>query len=245
MSFLILDRKQGRTVYSQIAKILEKKYIQNGRPGDRLPSENNLAKDFGVNRHTIRRAVDELVSAGILVRLHGVGIFISEKHLDYKLKSKTRFTATLQEMGMTTDSEVIRKNVIEAPEKLAESLKLKNDKEILWIDTLRYADGRPLCVISHFIPLIPFGDSLKGYKSGSLHQVLIEKFGALVRIESLVTADVVIEEDAKLLGISKNEPILRVKSLNVLEKDNTPVEYAVTRFRGDQVQLRIDLNNKS
>jgi GntR family phosphonate transport system transcriptional regulator len=144
---------------------------------------------------------------------------------------------------MTTDCEVMRKNVIEAPKGVADALKLQNKRDILWIDTLRYADGIPLCVISHFLPLSPFGDSLRDYNGGSLHEVLNDQFGPLFRLESLVTAVVAPEDDAKLLRVGNGQPVLRVKSLNVLEQDKTPVEYAVTRFRADMIQLRIDMND--
>jgi GntR family phosphonate transport system transcriptional regulator len=243
MSLFSIERNQGTAIYAQIARILETEFVKNGMPGDRLPSEGNLAEQFGVNRHTLRRAVDELISAGMLERLHGIGVFVSEKHLDYKLKSKTRFTQTLHDLGMTTDCEVMRKNVIEAPKGVADALKLQNKRDILWIDTLRYADGIPLCVISHFLPLSPFGDSLRDYNGGSLHEVLNDQFGPLFRLESLVTAVVAPEDDAKLLRVGNGQPVLRVKSLNVLEQDKTPVEYAVTRFRADMIQLRIDMND--
>jgi GntR family phosphonate transport system transcriptional regulator len=108
---------------------------------------------------------------------------------------------------------------------------------------LRYADGIPLCVISHFLPISPFGDSLRDYDGGSLHEVLHDQFGPLLRLESLVTAVVAPEDDAKRLRVGNGQPVLRVKSLNVLEQDKTPVEYAVTRFRADMIQLRIDMND--
>lgn len=243
MSLFSIERNQGTAVYAQIAKILETEFVKNGRQKSRLPSEGSLAEQFGVNRHTLRRAVDELISAGMLERLHGIGVFVSEKYLDYKLKSKTRFTQTLHDLGMTTDCEVMRKRVIEAPRGVADALKLQTKQDILWIDTLRYADGIPLCVISHFFPLLPFGDSLRDYNGGSLHEVLNDQFGPLLRLESLVTAVVAPEDDAKLLRVVKGQPVLRVKSLNVLEQDKTPVEYAVTRFRADMIQLRIDMND--
>jgi len=47
-------------------------------------------------------------------------------------------------------------------------------------------------------------------------------------------------DDAKLLGMPQNRPVLRVKSVNVDERDGTPIEYAITRFRADRIQLRIN-----
>ncbi len=60
MSLYAIDRDTGITLYAQIAEVLERDYVRQGAPGDRLPSEGELAARFGVNRHTLRRAVDEL-----------------------------------------------------------------------------------------------------------------------------------------------------------------------------------------
>jgi GntR family phosphonate transport system transcriptional regulator len=241
MSLFAIERNQGTTVYAQIARILENEFVKNGNPGDRLPAESRLAEQFGVNRHTLRRAVDELVAAGMVERLHGIGIFVSEQHIDYRLQSKTRFTQTLHDLGMSTDCEVVRNVVIEAPQRIAATLRLAPRAEVLWLETLRYADQVPLCLISHFLPFSPFGEFLADYQGGSLHEALTGRFGALRRRESLVTAVVAGKEDARLLRIKPGQPVLRVKSLNILEQDNTPVEYAITRFRADMIQLRIDL----
>ncbi|MDD2702254.1 MAG: UTRA domain-containing protein, partial [Sideroxydans sp.] len=80
---------------------------------------------------------------------------------------------------------------------------------------------------------------LENYQDGSLHALLQQHVGALRRTESLVTAVMPQGDDAKLLGITQQRPVLRVKSLNVLERDATPVEYAITRFRADRIQLCI------
>lgn len=241
MSLFSIERNQGLAVYAQIARTLEAEFIKNGMPGDRLPSENSLAEQFGVNRHTVRRAVDELVSAGMVERLHGIGIFVSEKQIDYKLQPKTRFTQTLHDLGMSTNCEVIRNAAIEAPKGIADALGLQPRSSVLWIETLRCADQIPLCLISHFLPFSPFGESLGNYQGGSLHEALTDQFGPLRRRESLVTAVVASEEDAKMLRIMNGQPVLRVKSLNILEENEVPVEYAITRFRADMIQLRIDL----
>ena len=62
----------------------------------------------------------------------------------------------------------------------------------------------------------------------------------LRRTESLVTAVLPQGDDESLLGMPQNRPVLRVKSVNVDERDGTPVEYAITRFRADRIQLRIN-----
>jgi len=214
--------------------------VRQGAAGDRLPAEGDLAARFGVNRHTLRRAVDELIAEGLLERQHGVGIFITDQLLDYRVGTGTRFTQNLADIGMSTDTKVIRKMVAPASAGVARHLALATDEPVLWIETLRIADGFPFCVISHFLPVSPFNAMLDGYEHGSLHELLAGNCGALRRTESLVTAVLPQGDDAKLLGINQNRPVLRVKSLNVLDRSGAPVEYAITRFRADRIQLRIN-----
>jgi len=239
MSLYAIDRDTGISLYAQIAEVLERDYLRQGTPGERLPSEGELAARFGVNRHTLRRAVDELISDGLLERHHGVGIFITDQLLDYRVGTNTRFTQTLADIGISTDTKVIRKMIAPATAGIARHLALSSDVPVLWIETLRWADGSPFCVISHFLPVEPFTELLDGYTGGSMHEYLENNYGCLRRTESLVTAILPQGDDAKLLGVTQNRPILRVKSLNVLDSDGTPVEYAITRFRADRIQLRI------
>ncbi|MDZ7593587.1 MAG: phosphonate metabolism transcriptional regulator PhnF [Thiobacillus sp.] len=239
MSLYAIEHDNGTALYAQIAKVLERDYVGHGAPGDRLPPEGEMADRFGVNRHTLRRAVDELITAGLLERQHGVGVFIADRLLDYQIGTGTRYTQNLADLGIATESSVLRKMVAPASLGVARHLNLPNDAPVLWIETLRRADGVPLCVISHFLPVEPFKTMLDGYVDGSLHELLAQHCGPLRRTESLVTAVLPQGDDAKLLGIAQTRPVLRVKSLNVLERDGTPVEYAITRFRADRIQLRI------
>lgn len=239
MSLYAIDRDTGITLYAQIAEVLERDYVRQGSPGDRLPSEGELAARFGVNRHTLRRAVEELISDGLLERQHGVGIFVTDQLLDYRVGTNTRFTQTLADIGIATDTKVIRKMTVPASVGVARHLTLAPDEPVLWIETLRLADGLPFCVISHFFPVKPYSATLNSYENGSLHELLAKNYGTLRRTESLVTAVLPQGDDAKLLGITQNRPVLRVKSLNVLDRDGTPVEYAITRFRADRIQLHI------
>ena len=239
MSLYAIERDTGIALYAQIAEVLEREYVRQGSPGDRLPAEGELAARFGVNRHTLRRAVDELIIEGLLERQHGVGIFITDRLLDYRVGSGTRFTQNLAEIGIATDTKVIRKMIAPASAGVARNLNIAADQDVLWIETLRIADGLPFCVISHFLPLHPYRELLEDYQSGSLHALLNQHCGNLRRTESLVTAVMPQGDDAKLLGITQHRPVLRVKSLNVLEHDATPVEYAITRFRADRIQLCI------
>lgn len=241
MSLYAVTRDNGEALYAQIARHLEQEISRLYMPGDSLPSEGDLAIRFGVNRHTLRRAIDELVDSGVLERRHGRGVFVLDHHLDYQIGSGTRFTENLAAMGVQSENRVLRMQVLPAIERVAERLNIQEGDSVVWIETLRSTDGRPLCVISHFLPADRFQDIETRYRSGSLHALLLVEYGCQIRrTESLVTSVLPQGDDARLLGMPQNRPVLRVKSVNVDERDGAPIEYAITRFRADRIQLRIN-----
>jgi GntR family phosphonate transport system transcriptional regulator len=242
MSLYAVSRDRGLALYVQIAQKLEQEISQQYGPGDGLPSEGELALRFGVNRHTLRRAVDELVDKGLLERRHGKGVFVLESNLEYPIGTGTRFTENLGALGLSTSGRIVRLQQCPASGRVAERLGLALGAPVHWIETLRSADERPLCLISHFLSVERFPELAEEYGGGSLHEHLKSAHGCVLRrTESLVTADLPQGDDARWLGIPHNRPVLRVKSLNVDTRHHTPVEYAVTRFRADRIQLRINL----
>lgn len=240
MSLLAINRYGGEAVYSQIARLLEEEIQKFYLPGSYLPAEAELAQRFGVNRHTLRRAVDELIQSGLVERSHGKGTRVLDAPVDYTLGQGTRFTELLEAEGMTAVTRILRKLLIPARGGVAQRLGLQEDMPVVWLETLRLVDGRPYCVISHFLPHAHFHGLLENYAGGSLHDFIHSQYRiSLRRVESLVTATLPLGDDAGLLNMSQHQPVLRVKSVNVNVRDATPLEYALTRFRADRIQLRI------
>ncbi len=240
MSLYAVSRDSGEALYAQIARQIEQEIGRLYFPGQGLPAEAELALRFGVNRHTLRRAIEELVDSGMLERRHGRGVFVCDAPLDYQLNAGTRFNEALNAHGLATDSRIIRRQTIPANERVAERLSIALADAVVWIESLRLADGRPFCLSSHFIPALRFPGAATGYQGGSLHAFLSSSYGCqLRRTESLVTAQLPQGDDAHLLGMPQNRPLLRVKSVNIDLRDGLPVEYVITRFRADRVQLSI------
>jgi len=243
MSVYLVTRGDGSVpVYRQIREMLARDIREFYKAGNALPAEKELAQRFGVNRHTLRRAIDDLVADGLVERCHGKGTFVLDSPADYLLGSVTRFTETFESLGKTTSSRILRKFIIPASGSVATRLHLTENDSVVWIESLRLADDRPICVISHFLPQRLFPELLDEYLGGSLHEHLESQYQfKLRRIESLVSAMLPQGDDATLLGMAQHQPVLRVKSVNVDERDETPIEYALTRFCADRIQLRINL----
>jgi GntR family transcriptional regulator, phosphonate transport system regulatory protein len=239
MSLFALNHQPGEARYRQIAMELERELAATGKAGTALPPEPELAARFGVNRHTLRRAVDELVNVGLVERRHGRGVFILRNPIAYPIGSTTRFTSTVACLGHTADSRLVRKQLIPAQGGVAKRLGLQTGDPVVWIETVRLADSVPLVLIGHFLPATRFPGLLEAYDGGSLHGLLLANYGTqLARQESLVTAALPLGDDAELLSMPRNRPVLRVKTINRIVDDGTPGEYALSRFRADRVQLQ-------
>ena len=239
--YLVARGDGGAPVYRQIRDVLAQEIRCLYKPNDALPTENELAQRFRVNRHTLRRAIDELVAEGFVERRHGKGVFVLEAAINYVIGRSTRFTTTLESQGRATSSSVIRKQLIPAMGGVASRLKLVEGADVIYIETLRQVESKPFCVISHFLPYRHFSEIFDCYDAGSLHEFLCSYYGVeLRREESLISSVLPDVDDASLLSMPRHVPVLRVKSLNLNNKTNIPVEYAVTRFRGDAAQLSIN-----
>ncbi len=238
MTLYAVNRNTGEAVYQQITRILEQEIKSSYDSNDFLPTENELAARFSVNRHTVRHAIDELVDQGLVERQHGRGTMVLGTALDYKIGEHTRFTESLASLGKTTDTQIIRKIVVPARGGVARRLNVDLDTPVLMLETLRYVEQRPFCVISHFIPLKNYPEIETNYQGGSLHSFFKKELAiSLLRKESLTTASLPMGDDATHLQIPQNFPILRVKSINIDAHTKHPVEYSITRFRSDRVQL--------
>ena len=241
MSVHLVSRGEGSpSIYRQIHYILMQEIQELYSAGDILPAETELAERFGVNRHTLRRAIDELVLDGLVERYHGKGVFVLESSINYSINSNTRFTETLESQGHLTTSRVMRKKKVPARGGVALRLQIQEGEEVVYIETLRSVEGKPFCVISHFLPLKICPLVLERYENGSLHSFLQQHSGIEIeRSESLISAVLPETDDARLLNMSRQFPVLRVKSINLNKQSTIPVEYAITRFRGDAAQLSI------
>jgi GntR family phosphonate transport system transcriptional regulator len=228
-------------LYKHVSFLLAAEIRREHRPGDILPSEHELAKRYKVNRHTLRRAVEELVNEGIVSKLQGKRTIVQQKLINYSIHSNTRFTDTLEQCGRKAESIVLRKIGIPAQGEVVDLLKLKENEPVALIETLRKMDDMPFSVVSHYLPLEKAFDLIRIYSSGSLHKFLLEHYNIeLERTLSMIRAILPEEEDMKRLSIMGNAPILLVKSINVDKKTGEPIELAVSRFKGVSTQLMVE-----
>ncbi|HEY5299048.1 MAG TPA: GntR family transcriptional regulator, partial [Acetobacteraceae bacterium] len=103
-----LSREDGPALWRQIETRLRGEIGRTYPPGSRLPSEADLSRRFGVNRHTLRRAIDELSRGGLVRVEHGRGAFVPEDVLDYVVEPRTRFSEWVRRHNKEPSGRILR-----------------------------------------------------------------------------------------------------------------------------------------
>lgn len=236
---LQLVRHSGIAVWAQIAIALRGEIEQKLDDGDWLPAEPELAARFGVNRHTLRRAVDALIAEGLVERVHGRGTRVLATGLVYGIGRDTRFTERLAASGRTAQVTLLDAAEIAAEGGVARRLRVAEGAPVLHLRTLRGENDLPYALTLHFLT----GDAAqaaRSYTGGSLTRHLRETAGVtLERVESLITTRLPLPEDALALRMPRTQPVLRVKGVNACRECGAIQEYAISQFRGDRIELSV------
>lgn len=234
-----LVRHSGIAVWAQIATALRGEIEQGLDEGDWLPAEPELAARFGVNRHTLRRAVDELIAEGLVERVHGRGTRVLARGLVYGIGRDTRFTERLAASGRTAQVTLLDRTEIAAEGGVARRLQVAEGAPVLRLRTLRGESDMPYALTLHFLTGAS-AEAARNYLGGSLTRHLRETAGiTLDRVESLITTRLPLAEDALALRMPRTQPVLRVKGVNACRECGEVQEYAISQFRGDRIQLSV------
>jgi GntR family transcriptional regulator len=244
-------KKGSLSLYNQIAqKIIADIDAGVYKPGERLPSENELATQYGVHRLTARMAVTALVEKNLVYRIQGRGAFVKEEKIYYSVNFSTNFTETLLNLGYLPCIRILNSKVIIAGEQLARCLETNVGNSIFEVKFLRAAllattdtnlpELYPLCISVSYLLTEKFPNiRTLIYKANSLYSLLRNYYGIEPRRNrTQIETEAAYKEEAKFLKISPGSPILITKS-QVCDQYDDLFEYTISRFRGDRFILDI------
>ncbi|WP_116475297.1 phosphonate metabolism transcriptional regulator PhnF [Zobellella maritima] len=228
-------------VYQDISRQLETDIKQYFKPGDYLPPEMQLAERFQVNRHTVRRAIDELVANGLIQRHQGKGNMVLRQPHIYKLHDGAHFTGNLLEQGSLPSSQVIKSRLIAVSARLAEELGVEQEQKIIHIQTLRKTESIPRCVINHYLSNPEWWPVLKHFQQGSLHTFLKQTLDVdLKRKSTRLSARAPSNEECRLLQINKSVPVMRIKTKNQIKDTEQVAEFSESSSRSDLIEYVVE-----
>ncbi len=209
-------------------------------PGARLPSEADLSARFGVNRHTVRRALAAMAEAGLVHARRGAGVFVAARPMDYPLGRRTRLHQNLAASGRTAAREVLALETRQAGAREAAALGLPEGAQVVAYEGISLADGLPLAVFRSVFPAARFPGLIGALReTHSVTRALAaEGLDDYTRAETRLTAKRATATQALHLRIREGDPILRSVAINV-DAGGRPVEYGHTWFAGDRVTLTV------
>lgn len=215
---------------------------QKLRPGDKIPSERELAKRFNIGRMTVRQGIMDLVNEGILRRVQGKGTFVAVKPIRQPLGRLMSFTEEIRELGYQPGAELIERKVIEADPEVALNLQIGERDKVLMAKRLRFVDGEIFSLNISYFPLERFPEIFKMDLSClSIYEMIEERLGLRIKkaIQTL-QATAATADTAKILEIKPKTPLLLLKRTTYVMND-LPIEFVRVFFLPDRYSFEIQL----
>ncbi len=242
-----IARRAGVAVWRQLASRLEDD-IAGGRleANDRLPTEAVLAETFGVNRHTVRRAIAALAEQGLVRVEQGRGAFVEDVVIDYPLRHRTSFSANLLEQGREPQQHFLGVEDIRADQHLASGLEIRSGAKLIVSRSIGLADGIPVSVGVSVFPHARFPGFGRRLKEENSISKALATFGLsdYRRRETRILTRLPTEDEARHLKQPTSQPVLVTEAVDV-DVDDRPIRLGITCFAGARVQITVGDNEKA
>lgn len=206
-----VDRSSPIPLYFQVSRQLERAIESGEMPaGTRLDNEISLADRFGLSRPTMRRAIQELVDKGLLVRKRGVGTQV----VHGRVRREVDLTSLYDDLARTNQkptTQVLHQGVEPATVEVAEELGLEIGAPVLHLERLRLARGEPLAVLRNWLPEPLIDHESADFEAQGLYQLMRMK-GLHMRVaRQRIGARGATTREARLLGERRNAPLLTMQ----------------------------------
>lgn len=239
----ILRRNLPVPLYHQLKTALQQD-IEAGRwkPGEQLPTENDLIARFRVSKITVRQALRELADIGYIRREQGRGTFVQRLPLEEGPRALTSFTGEMRQHGIAATSDVLDQGVLAAPPDVAARLQIARLEPVFRLRRLRFADGEPMGLQTAYVPmaLVP-GITDIDFTRASLYEVFASRYDLHpARARETHVAVLVTDDDAAQLRTSPGSPGFAAERITYAP-DGRPIEYVKSVMRGDRYRIVLDL----
>ncbi|HEY6800921.1 MAG TPA: GntR family transcriptional regulator [Agromyces sp.] len=238
--FLDLDRSGPVPLYYQIESRLEQAILDQTLPaGARLENEVALATRLGLSRPTIRRAIQDLVDKGLLVRRRGIGTQVVHGKVTRNVEL-TSLYEDLEQSGQKPETRVLSVDVVPADETVADALGVPVGSTVLHLKRLRSADGVPLAILDNVLPE-QFADlDRDALSKHGLYQLLRAR-GVTMRVaKQRIGARAATTQEAELLDLSRGAPVLSM-SRTAFDNSGAAVEFGQHCYRPDRYSFEVTL----
>ncbi len=224
--------------YRQIELVLRER-LASIPPGKRLPSDEELCREFGVSRMTARNAMQRLADDGLVERIPGRGTFSvaapAHRHADRLMA----FSHEMARLGRVPASRLLDRDIRPSTPDQAASLGLRATEPVVMVRRLRLADGEPIALETAVLATRTAEVVLAAdLEHGSLHEALSAAGLHLRRGNATITAEAALPEDVRLLAVARGSPLL-VERRVISDAARRPVEATESRYPGDRYALDV------
>jgi GntR family transcriptional regulator len=242
-----IDRSSPVPYYFQLRKLLAEAITAGGWvPGERIPSEPDICRHFDVSRTTVRQALAELESEGLIRKDKGRGTFVAEpRSSSWFLQSSHGFFEEASRDGRKVTSRVLRAGVGELPSWASDALHVAEGTRGVFLERVRWVDERVVMYVETHLPEA-LGDAVLAadLQTGSLYRTLEDRLGIVVAGgRRVVEATVALDELAKILEVETGAPLLFVQAVS-FDSAGRPFECYRAWHRADRTKIEVQVVNQ-
>lgn len=240
-----LDRSSPVPLYFQLSQQLEAA-IADGRlqPGDRIDTEIDIAARYGLSRPTVRQAIQELVSKGLLIRRRGVGTQVVHGQVRRQLGLTSLFD-DLAQSGHRPRTNVLSVAAEPADADVAAALQIPAGTQVLHIERIRFDGREPLAHMVNWLPADVLGESGDDVdlENTGLYETL-RAAGVHLRIaHQRIGAKAASSHEARILDVRKGAPLLTMER-TAFDDTGRPVEYGTHSYRAEAYTFETTLMDR-
>lgn len=234
-----VSRHDGMALWRQIAARLRQDIVGGVHaPGGQLPTEAQLSTRFGVNRHTVRRALEELSRAGLVRVEQGRGSFVAEDVLDYTVEPRTRFSEWIRKHNKEPSGRILQLREVSADSQVATGLGIRPGARVIMLERLGLADDRPVSLARHYFPAVRLRGLMDALRDSPRITEALKSVGVAdyLRQMTRVTARLPTPTEAELLRMPRTRPVLVTENINV-DRTGAVIEFGTGCYPTPRVQI--------
>ena len=236
--------EEGRPLHLQIKAAIAADLVKGvWKPGEKLPTEAEIALNFGVSEGTVRQAVMALVKEGRLTRRSGKGTFAAKPNFDRSFERFYRFRDGQDNKDPRYGVRVIGIKTMTVAPDIAKALGCRVGSKVTSIHRAIEQNEITVChSISYFRQERVKGLTDKDLEDAALYDVLRAKFGTyVVKVTEILKARVASQADCEILKVKRNSPVISIER-HAYTYEHQVVEVRQTIARSDEFSYQIELS---